>query len=52
MYGIIKFRMNADDPWKYGWILSMRVKDDGITSTAKFELLKVDPTYMATLLLS
>jgi hypothetical protein len=52
MYGVIKFRQNAEDAWKYGWILSMRVKDDGITSVAKFELLKVDPTVAANFELS
>jgi hypothetical protein len=48
-YGVIKFRENDNDLWKYGWILSMKVKDDGIKSTAKFELLKVDPDVALTL---
>jgi hypothetical protein len=48
-YGVIKFRENDNDTWKYGWILSMKVKDDGIRSTAKFELLKVDPDVALTL---
>jgi hypothetical protein len=53
IYGVVKFRQNAEDPiWKYGWILSMRVKDDGVTSTAKFELLKVDPVIALTFELS
>ena len=49
-YGIIKFRENSDDPiWKYGWILSMKVKDDGVKSVASFELLKVDPAVATSL---
>lgn len=53
MYGIVKFRQNSEDLiWKYGWILSIRVKSEGVKSTAKFELLKVDPTVSATFELS
>jgi hypothetical protein len=48
-YGVVKFRENDNDTWKYGWILSMKVKDDGIRSTVKFELLKVDPDVALTL---
>jgi hypothetical protein len=48
-YGVIKFRENTDDTWKYGWILSLKIKDDGIKTVADFELLKVDPTVAGTL---
>lgn len=49
-YGVVKFRENDYDLiWKYGWILSIRVKSNDIQTTANFELLKVDPTLALTL---
>ena len=45
-YGIIKFRENTNDTYKYGWIISIEVKNKKGKSVGEFELLKVNETYV------